>query len=242
MKRIAVVMAMSAEASPVLTALSAEAATGVAPLVLRWFTATRHRSEILIALNGRDRRFGVDSIGTEPAALSTYVAIDRFRPDVVISAGTAGGWERAGGAIGDVYVSDGCVVYHDRRIAIEGFREYGIGAYPVLPARQMAATLGLKTGIVTTSNSLDETDDDRLMISASGAAVKDMEAAAVAYVCEQMSVPFMALKAITDLVDHPEPVQDAFLRNLRMVSALLGERMEAGIRWLGGRPRRLAEL
>ena len=39
MKRIAVVMAMSAEASPVLTALSAEAATGVAPLVVRWFTS-----------------------------------------------------------------------------------------------------------------------------------------------------------------------------------------------------------
>jgi len=237
MKRIAVVMAMSAEASPVLTALSAEAATGVAPLVVRWFTATRHRSEILIALNGRDRRFGVDSIGTEPAALNTYVAIDRFRPDVVISAGTAGGWERAGGAIGDVYVSDGCVVHHDRRIALDGFREYGIGAYPVLPARQMAAALGLKTGIVTTSNSLDENDDDRLLISASGAAVKDMEAAAVAYVCEQMSVPFLALKAITDLVDHPAATADQFNANLSMASKRLSEKLLEVLDWLIPRER-----
>jgi hypothetical protein len=37
-------------------------------------------------------------------------------------------------------------------------------------------------------------------------------------------------------------VQEAFLRNLRMVSALLAERLEAGVRWLGAHPRRIADL
>jgi hypothetical protein len=55
-------------------------------------------------------------------------------------------------------------------------------------------------------------------------------------------VPFVAVKSITDLVDHPEAVQDAFLRNLRMASALLAERMEVAVRWLGAHPRRVAEL
>jgi hypothetical protein len=55
-------------------------------------------------------------------------------------------------------------------------------------------------------------------------------------------VPFLAVKAVTDLVDRPEPVQDAFLRNLRSVCALLGERMEAGVRWLAAHPRRVGEL
>jgi nucleoside phosphorylase len=69
-----------------------------------------------------------------------------------------------------------------------------------------------------------------------------MEACSIAQVCAQCGVPFVAVKAVTDLVDHPEPVQDAFLRNLRMVCALLGERMEAGIRWLAAHPRRVGEL
>jgi nucleoside phosphorylase len=71
---------------------------------------------------------------------------------------------------------------------------------------------------------------------------KDMEACSIAQVCAQCGVPFVAVKAVTDLVDHPEPVQDAFLRNLRTVTALLGERLDAGLRWLGAHPRRLSEL
>ena len=69
-----------------------------------------------------------------------------------------------------------------------------------------------------------------------------MEACAIAQVCAQCGVPFVAVKSITDLVDHPEAVQDAFLRNLRMASALLAERMEAAVRWLGAHPRRVSDL
>jgi 5'-methylthioadenosine nucleosidase len=33
----------------------------------------------------------VDNVGTVPAALTTYLAIQAFKPDIVISAGEAGG-------------------------------------------------------------------------------------------------------------------------------------------------------
>lgn len=230
-RRIAVVMAMAAEAAPILAALQARSVTSPAPLVARWFDAERHGAEVRIAINGRDRRFGVDSIGTEAAALNTYAVVTSFRPDLVISAGTAGGWQRCGGEIGDVYVSDGQIVHHDRRIALEGFQAYGIGAYPVVGARRMAASLGVKTGVVTTSNSLDENDDDRAMIEASGACVKDMEAAAVAYVCEQMSVPMMAVKAVTDLVDHHTATAEQFTANLKVASACLADTLVGVIDW-----------
>ncbi|MGA0801103.1 MAG: 5'-methylthioadenosine nucleosidase [Ilumatobacteraceae bacterium] len=240
MRRIAVVMAMAAEAAPIVSTLDARSVTSPSPLVTRWFDAERHGAEVRVAINGRDRRFGVDSIGTEAAALTTYSTITAFAPELVISAGTAGGWQRCGGEVGDVYVSDGQVVHHDRRIALEGFEAYGIGAYPVVSARTMAQSLGLKTGVVTTSNSLDENDDDRAMIAASGACVKDMEAAAVGYVCEQMSVPFMAVKAITDLVDHHTATAEQFTANLKVASARLADTLVSVLDWCIARE--IAEL
>lgn len=239
-RRIAVVMAMAAEAAPIVLALGARSVNGPSPLVAQWFDVERNGADIRVAVNGRDRRFGVDSIGTEAAALTTYSMITDFQPELVISAGTAGGWQRCGGEVGDVYVSDGHVVHHDRRIALEGFAAYGVGAYPVVGARRMVRSLGLKSGVVTTSNSLDENDDDRRMIEASGACVKDMEAAAVGYVCEQMSVPFMAVKAITDLVDHHTATAEQFTANLKMATSRLAEVLTEVVDWCVARE--LAEL
>ena len=233
-------MAMGAEASSLLVSLQAVAVHGAPPLSVKWFSAQRHGSELLIALNGRDRRFGVDSIGTDAAVLNTYAVIERFQPDLLISAGTAGGWRRADGEIGDVYVSDRHVVHHDRRIDLPGFADYGIGRYPVVSLRNMAARLGLKIGVMTTGNSLDESEPDRRMILTSGAVVKDMEAASVAYVCHQMSVPFMALKAITDLVDDHTSTAEQFNANLVMASRRLSEELLRVLDWVI--PRDLAEL
>jgi len=44
-------------------------------------------------VNGKCSRFGVDNVGTTPAALSTYLAITQMSPDLVINAGTAGGFK-----------------------------------------------------------------------------------------------------------------------------------------------------
>ena len=59
----------------------------------------------------------MDQVGTVPAALTTYLAIQAFQPDIVISTGTAGGFRAKGAAIADVFVSTG-MVNHDRRIPI----------------------------------------------------------------------------------------------------------------------------
>ena len=66
---------------------------------------------------GKCKSMGVDHIGTVPAALTTYLAIQAFRPDVVISAGTCGGFAARGAAIADVFVSTR-MVNHDRRIPL----------------------------------------------------------------------------------------------------------------------------
>lgn len=59
----------------------------------------------------------VDQVGTVPAALTAYLALLAFQPDLLISAGTAGGFKAQGGAVGDVYVGSS-VMNHDRRIPI----------------------------------------------------------------------------------------------------------------------------
>ena len=118
-----------------------------------------------------------------------------------------------GGVIGDVYLSSS-ISNHDRRIPIPGFSEYGVGSYTGFDVSEIAAELKYKSGVVSTANSLDHTEKDDEMMLLNKADVKDMEAAAIAWVAEQTKIPFCALKVVTDLVDGGRPSQEEFLENL----------------------------
>jgi 5'-methylthioadenosine nucleosidase len=63
---------------------------------------------------------------TSIAAISTFIALTELKPDLIINAGTAGGFKKHSAAIGDVFLSDH-VKHHDRRIPLPGFHEYGRG-------------------------------------------------------------------------------------------------------------------
>jgi nucleoside phosphorylase len=60
-----------------------------------------------------------------PAALATYLAVESLKPDLLINAGTAGGFESKGMAIGDVLVSS-TIHNHDRRMLLPIFVDYGV--------------------------------------------------------------------------------------------------------------------
>jgi 5'-methylthioadenosine nucleosidase len=232
MATIAVVIAMRAEAAPLIAELGATAESATEGWPTQMHVARLGEDTVVIAVNGVDHVHNVDLVGTEPAVLTTMQVVERWRPDVVISAGTAGGWTRSGGQIGDIFVAWPHVVRHDRRIGIEHFHEYGIGSHPVWArSEELANALGARTGIVTTSNSLDESETDREWILSLHGEVKEMEAAAVAWVCSLSGTPFAAIKAITDLVDHPTPTADQFLANLTTASTRLSEVLPEAIRW-----------
>ena len=76
-------------------------------------------------------------------------------------------------------------IYHARRIPdLSGsgdFEEYGYGHYRSPYLGRLAAQLGLKTGVVSTSDSLDANEQDLQILRAEGVSVKEMEAAAVAW-------------------------------------------------------------
>ncbi len=231
-------MAMMAEARPVCEALGAKEIAGDEILPTKFFAAEQGETTTIIAVNGVDPRFEVDSIGKEAAALTTLALIRRFSPDLVISAGTAGGWARHGTEIGDVFLSEEALVHHDRRIDIAGFDVYGVGNYPVVEASGLVKKLSeqlprIRLGIVSSSNSLDESDTDARMIQLSGAMVKEMEAAAVGYVCQLAQIPVMAIKAITDLVDAHAATADQFTANLEFAAARLQQVVVAVLQLLG---------
>lgn len=138
---------------------------------------------------GHDKRFGMNNVATTAAAVTTYAAIAALgRPDLVVSAGTAGAFGQRGAAICDVFLSSKCI-FHSRRIPdghTGGLEEYGFGHFRSPPLHRLAREAGLKVGIVSSADSLDCSPTDMAILLAEGAVVKEMEAAAVAWVCQQV--------------------------------------------------------
>ena len=195
----------------------------------------KKRCEVVVATCGADSTHGVDSVGTVNAALCAYEILKTHEPDVLINAGTAGGFREKGAAIGDVFLVDE-VKYHDRRIPIPTFTKYGVGAIRTAETPNMRKTLkDLKRGVCSTGNSLDATEVDREMMSRNDASVKEMEAAAVAKVCEMFDVPFVCVKAITDIVDGPHAAEKEFLENLAMAGKRLQETVPKVLEFMRGK-------
>jgi 5'-methylthioadenosine nucleosidase len=242
-ERIALLFALEAEAAPVVERLMLAEQPAVDPqLRQRHFAGTVGTLHVDVLTNGTDPRNGADRVGTDAATMATYMAIRKLAPDLLLNVGTCGGFAARGARVGDIYVSAAPLLFHDRRIPLDPFRPQAEGRWPCTPAPRLMAAIGGKPGIVSTGNSLDWTPAEMDFMTRERVTAKDMEATAIAQVCAQCEVPFIAVKGVTDLVDDPEPVQEAFLRNLRTVSALLGERTEAGVRWLAAHARRVAEL
>ena len=61
------------------------------------------------------------------------------------------------------------------------------------------------------------------MLEASGAHVKEMESAAIAWVCSQYNVAYTALKVPTDYCDTNEDKVADFLDNLKKASIIIAE-------------------
>lgn len=177
---------------------------------------------VSVVLNGVDH--DRDLIGCEAAAVTTQVAIQRLKPDLVISVGTCGGWQRYGAKVGQAYVADG-VMFHDRRVPGDNaWDTQGLGNYPVWEGSwKLAEALGLPMGKVTTGSSFDLSEEEDRLIDENGGRLKEMEGAAVAFVCSLYNVPVMLVKAVTNLRDaESEDISD-FHENLKKASASLTE-------------------
>ncbi|KAJ9189622.1 hypothetical protein P3X46_000891 [Hevea brasiliensis] len=234
---ILIIIAMQTEATPVVNKFQlveepeSSFPKGV-PWV--WYHGIYKDLHINLVWPGKDSNLEVDSVGTVSASLVTYAAIRALQPDLIINAGTAGGFKAKGASIGDVYlVSD--VTFHDRRIPIPVFDLYGIGLRHAYPTPNLLKDLNLKVGKLSTGDSLDMSPQDEATIIANDASVKDMEGAAVAYVADLLKVPTIFVKAVTDIVDGEKPAAEEFLQNLAAVTAALDEAVAQVIDFINGK-------
>ncbi len=222
---------MEAEAAPFIEHLSLKPNDSFfnSKLPFKAFQGTHESCNLTVITNGKDDVYttGVDNVGTTPAALATYLTLEKLDTDetpvdLVINAGTCGGFSRKGAEIGDVFLTT-AVANHDRRIQIPGFTEYGIGKIDSTGVGNLAQTINAKLGLCTTGNSLDAHDQDHHHMSENDASVKDMEAAAIAWSCELHKTPHFGVKVVTDIVDGDKPTQEEFLANLGTAAKSLQE-------------------
>src|SRR5262245_60561315 len=160
---IALLFAMAGEANPVIDALGLRPVAPPAVAVglpFRYWSGRRGTTPVVAAVSGTDPRFGVDNIGLEPAAVAAFAAIRGFTPALLINAGTAGSFAARGANVGDVYLSGGAFRFHDHRIPLGAFTQYGRGDFRGVDVTALATKLGLKTGGISSGTSLDHTDRD----------------------------------------------------------------------------------
>mmetsp|Transcript_20693 Transcript_20693/g.29854 ORF Transcript_20693/g.29854 Transcript_20693/m.29854 type:complete len:258 (+) Transcript_20693:91-864(+) len=217
-ENVLIVVAMEDEASPFVEHMKLEKKEGVFPAQTPFvaYQGDVHGCKVTVATNGKDSVYGtgVDNVGTVPAALVTFLGLQSLGDvDMVVNAGTCGGFKRKGAEIGDVFLTS-AVANHDRRIQIPPFIPYGIGKLDAIACPNLAKEYGFKTGVCTTGNSLDKTEEDDKNMESNDASCKDMEAAAIAWSAKLFDTPYLGVKVVTDIVDGDRLTQDEFLENL----------------------------
>ncbi|XP_058091043.1 5'-methylthioadenosine/S-adenosylhomocysteine nucleosidase-like [Magnolia sinica] len=234
---ILIIIAMQTEALPVVNRFHlSEDPDDVFPKGVPWVRYHGIYKDLHINLiwPGKDSLLGVDNVGTVSASLVTYASVLALKPDLIINAGTAGGFKAKGACIGDAFLASD-VAFHDRRIPIPVFDLYGIGARKVFCPSNMLKELNLKVGKLSTGDSLDMSPHDEASILANDTSIKDMEGAAVAYVADLLSVPAIFIKAVTDVVDGDKPTAEEFLQNLVTVTAALDHAIVQVVDFINGK-------
>ncbi|XP_006655705.1 5'-methylthioadenosine/S-adenosylhomocysteine nucleosidase-like [Oryza brachyantha] len=237
--KVLIVIAMQTEALPLVNSFhlhEAPAHESIFPKGAPWIRYHGNYKGLHIDLvwPGKDPALGVDCVGTVSAALVTYASIQSLKPDLIINAGTAGGFKAKGAGIGDVFLASDAA-FHDRRIPIPVFDMYGIGARKTFATPNILKELGLKVGKLSTGDSLDMSPHDESAILNNDATVKDMEGAAVAYVADMFSTPAIFVKAVTDIVDGEKPTAEEFLQNLVAVTAALDKTVTEVVDFISGK-------
>jgi len=160
---VVVAIAMEAEASPLINHLNLQPDTSFFPTETPFhaFRGKHNNCNLTVITNGKDavHGTGVDNVGTVPAAVATFLTLQKMKDnkesaDLLVNAGTCGGFKRKGAEIGDVFLTT-AVANHDRRIAIPDFTPYGIGRIESTSVENLASHVDAKLGICTTGNSLE---------------------------------------------------------------------------------------
>ena len=89
------IIVMEREALPFRTSLNLQRDPVLEsnPVVSSWI-GNFEGLNIVLLIPKPDKKFNCDSIGCESAAVVTYIGIETYNPDLIISCGTAGAFEK----------------------------------------------------------------------------------------------------------------------------------------------------
>ena len=174
-------------------------------------------------INNRPVAVLQSGIGKVAAAMGTTLLIQQFKPDMIINTGSAGGLD-LNLNVGDVIISTE-VRHHDVDVTAFGYEKGQLPANPAafLPneqlvevAKKQAEKLGLNavSGLICSGDAFINGADKIAQIRADfpQVAAVEMEAAAIAQVCHAMQIPFVIVRAISDVADNESHLSfDEFL-------------------------------
>ena len=204
--KIGIIAAMEQEAREIIDHL-----TGLRKSVKgnqRFYEGSIEGTEIVLVQSG---------IGKVNAAIATTLLIDAFKAEAVINTGSAGGIGE-GLNVEDLIISSE-LAYNDADARAFG---YDFGQIPQMPPRyssdqhlisvfkQAAGNRNwdIKEGLIVTGDSFisDKSRILEIRDQFKDVLVTEMEGTAVAQTCYQFSIPFVVIRAVSDVADEEASV------------------------------------
>ncbi len=171
--------------------------------------------------------------GTEIAFLLTYLGVQHYAPDLVISFGYAGSNGLFPTKLGDVCIADKTGIYHRNQMLIEPFKPFSTGNYPLICSKKMANDLGYLHAQVGSSN--DYVLHDEIALK-QNIGVLEMELGSVARACYYFKTACTAVKIISDggKIQTKEEREKEFLDSLELLRDKLVEAFNTVNSYLAG--------
>lgn len=180
-----------------------------------YFTGQIHGVDVVLLQSG---------IGKVAAAIGTTILLEEYQPDVVINTGSAGGFDTSL-TMGDVVISSE-VRHHDADVTAFGYEMGQMAGQPAaFKADETLMNIAEKAltqmedkhavrGLICTGDAFVCSAERQAFIRQHFPSViaVEMEASAVAQTCHQFNVPFVVVRAISDVADKESPMSfDEFL-------------------------------
>ncbi len=175
-------------------------------------------------INGVDAVLLQSGIGKVAASIGTTLLLEIYQPDVVINTGSAGGFDSSLN-LGDVVISTE-VRHHDADVTAFGYEMGQMAGQPAgFLADEQLMTIAEQAleqmdnkhavrGLICTGDAFVCTEERQALIRKHFPSViaVEMEASAIAQTCHQFQVPFVVVRAISDVADKESPMSfDEFL-------------------------------
>lgn len=191
-------------------------------------------------INGVDVALLKSGIGKVAAAIGTTLLLEHCQPDVVINTGSAGGLDPRLN-VGDIVVSTE-VRYHDADVTAFGYEPGQMAQCPpafiaapklIELAEKCIQMLGMNAvrGLICSGDAFINGAEPlaRIKKTFPNVAAVEMEATAIGQVCYQFNVPFVVVRAISDVADKESHTSfDEFLpvaarQSSLMIATILSE-------------------